>query len=105
MINDDITNEEIDESVNDFISLEKAFSLMWISIYDKLPECNSQHSNIFESRPVLVFSNGEISIDRFCCEYTSGSNGYEKPVYKWVECDNVTHWMGLPEEPETKLNF
>lgn len=71
---------------------------MWISIEEQLPP---------EETPVLVMYRGEHRILERCWEHPTREDGF-RPYWFWddpnfdgqnIDCDEVTHWMFLPEIP------
>lgn len=74
----------------------------WISVDERLPDCNIQHGNIFASENVLVVqTNGEMSIEQYFQQGKHGIEGWSKIAEQWTG-EDVTHWKSLPQPPKTE---
>lgn len=85
--------------------------MTWINVKDELPELKhcSYDSNIDESEPVLVFSEGkEIAIATLTKLIKDFNNysGFKKGDFRWGYTNvdfyirKVTHWQHLPKKPK-----
>ena len=76
----------------------------WISVKDKLPELNSTSWNTFFcSNPVLTLHKDGHHED---CILNKPYELNKPPFWTYVQdaeyTENVTHWMPLPEPPESE---
>lgn len=73
----------------------------WININEELPTTTkSSYGYIYESEPVLVWTENGYEISKFTRRYKAGKNGemiFERSL--WNSNNKVTHWINLPEKP------
>ena len=74
----------------------------WISVGERLPETNSQHSEDFISDEVVVYSEDGISTDRYRRSYDLKVGTGKKISEDWLNFENVTHWQPLPSPPKAE---
>jgi hypothetical protein len=63
---------------------------VWISVYERLPEN--------EQMVLTIDAEGEMQV----CFYETAWKGIFQQCHGLVKIYNITHWMPLPEPPETK---
>lgn len=89
-------------SVSEATDLLRELEEEWISVDERLPDCNIQHGNIFASENVLVVqTNGEMSIEQYFQQGKHGIEGWSKIAEQWTG-EKVTHWRNLPQPPKTE---
>ena len=69
----------------------------WISVEDRLPDDDGSHFDVWvdgDRIPDALYDNDKQAF----LNYVSDNDGY----FEWREIENVTHWMPLPEPPESK---
>ena len=73
----------------------------WISVDDRLPE----ESGIYitfgcTAVPVRWFHNFCKDMGKFGAWWNYDTDGNKHPRYRFIEAEDITHWMPLPEPPK-----
>ena len=91
------TSEEIaDHLISNGVTLQE-----WISVDDRLPEESGLYITFgCTAVPVRWLHNFDKDIRKFGAWWNYEPDGKEHIRYRFIEAENITHWMPLPEPPK-----
>ena len=73
----------------------------WISVDDRLPEESGLYITFgCTAVPVRWLHNFDKDIRKFGAWWNYEPDGKEHIRYRFIEAENITHWMPLPEPPK-----
>lgn len=78
-------------------ALASAPAQQWVSVKDRLPEDNQM---------VAVFDPDNRTLQVWPAQWDASNQSFTAGHWKsagWFEKDEVTHWMSLPEAPESSV--
>ena len=75
----------------------------WISVDDRLPEESGLYITFgCTAVPVRWLHNFDKDIGKFGAWWNYEPNGKEHLRYRFIEAENITHWMPLPPPPKVE---
>lgn len=73
----------------------------WISVEDRLPEESGLHITFgCTAMPVRWLHNFDKDMGKFGVWWDYDTDGKKHPRYRFIEAEDITHWMPLPEPPK-----
>ena len=73
----------------------------WISVEDRQPEKNGLYITFgCSAEPVRWLHNFDHDVGKFGSWWDYEPDGKKHPRYRFIEAENITHWMPLPEPPK-----
>ena len=73
----------------------------WISVTERLPEKSGLYITFgCTAVPVRWLHNFDKDIGKFGAWWNYEPNGKEHLRYRFIEAENITHWMPLPKPPK-----
>lgn len=73
----------------------------WISVKDRLPEESGLYITFgCTAVPVRWLHNFDKDIGKFGAWWDYDTDGKKHPRYRFIEEEDITHWMPLPEPPK-----
>ena len=91
-----VSNEDVaDHLIANGVTVQE-----WISVKDRLPEESGMYITFgCTAVPVRWLHNFDKDIKKFGAWWNYEPDGKEHPRYRFIEADNITHWMPLPQPP------
>ena len=75
----------------------------WISVDDRLPEESGLYITFgCTAVPVRMPHNFDKDMGKFGVWWDYDTDGKKHPRYRFIEAEDITHWMPLPQPPEGK---
>ena len=72
----------------------------WISVDDRLPEESGLHITFgCTAVPVRMPHNFDKDMGKFGVWWDYDTDGKKHPRYRFIEAEDITHWMPIPPEP------
>ena len=72
----------------------------WISVDDRLPEESGLYITFgCTAVPVRWLHNFDKDMGKFGVWWDYDTDGKKHPRYRFIEAEDITHWMPLPPEP------
>ena len=76
-------------------------ALEWISATERLPEKSGLYITFgCTAVPVMWLHNFDKDIGKFGAWWNYEPNGKEHLRYRFIEAENITHWMPIPQHPK-----
>ena len=73
----------------------------WISVDDRLPEESGLYITFgCTAVPVRLPHNFDKDMGKFGVWWDYDTDGKKHPRYRFIEAEDITHWMPLPEPPK-----
>ena len=73
----------------------------WISVDDRLPEESGLYITFgCTAVPVRWLHNFDKDMGKFGVWWDYDTDGKKHPRYRFIEAEDITHWMPLPELPK-----
>ena len=73
----------------------------WISVEDRLPEESGLYITFgCTAVPVRWLHNFDKDMGKFGVWWDYDTDGKKHPRYRFIEAEDITHWMPLPEPPK-----
>ena len=73
----------------------------WISVDDRLPEESGLYITFgCTAAPVLWLHNFDKDMGKFGVWWDYDTDGKKHPQYRFIEAEDITHWMPIPEKPK-----
>ena len=73
----------------------------WISVEDRLPEESGLYITFgCTAVPVRLPHNFDKDMGKFGVWWDYDTDGKKHPRYRFIEAEDITHWMPLPEPPK-----
>ncbi len=73
----------------------------WISVDDRLPEESGLYITFgCTAVPVLWLHNFDKDMGKFGVWWDYDTDGKKHPRYRFIEAEDITHWMPIPEKPK-----
>ena len=73
----------------------------WISVDDRLPEESGLYITFgCTAVPVRWFHNFCKDMGKFGAWWNYDTDGNKHPRYRFIEAENITHWMPMPVPPK-----
>ena len=73
----------------------------WISVDDRLPEESGLYITFgCTAVPVRMPHNFDKDMGKFGVWWDYDTDGKKHPRYRFIEAEDITHWMPLPEPPK-----
>ena len=70
----------------------------WISVDDRLPEESGLYITFgYTAVPVRWLNNFDKDMGKFGVWWDYDTDGKKHPRYRFIEAEDITHWMPLPE--------
>lgn len=74
----------------------------WVSVEEKLPEESGLYFTLSTEGPKRWIDNFDTSLGKFGAWWDYEPDGTKHPNYRFIEAENITHWMPIPEPPSTE---
>ena len=72
----------------------------WISVDDRLPEESGLYITFgCTAVPVRMPHNFDKDMGKFGVWWDYDTDGKKHPRYRFIEAEDITHWMPIPPEP------
>ena len=72
----------------------------WISVDDRLPEESGLYITFgCTAVPVRWLHNFDKDMGKFGVWWDYDTDGKKHPRYRFIEAEDITHWMPIPPEP------
>ena len=72
----------------------------WISVNDRLPEESGLYITFgCTAVPVRMPHNFDKDMGKFGVWWDYDTDGKKHPRYRFIEAEDITHWMPIPPEP------
>lgn len=72
----------------------------WISVDDRLPEKSGLYITFgCTAAPLLWLHDFDKDMGKFGVWWDYDTDGKKHPRYRFIEAEDITHWMPLPPEP------
>ena len=73
----------------------------WISVDDRLPEESGLYITFgCTAVPVRWLHNFDKDMGKFGVWWDYDTDGKKHPRYRFIEAEDITHWMPIPEKPK-----
>ena len=73
----------------------------WISVDDMLPEESGLYITFgCTAVPIRLLHNFDKDMGKFGVWWDYDTDGKKHPRYRFIEAEDITHWMPLPEPPK-----
>ena len=73
----------------------------WISVDDRLPEESGLYITFgCTAVPVRLLHNFDKDMGKFGVWWDYDTDGKKHPRYRFIEAEDITHWMPIPEKPK-----
>lgn len=72
----------------------------WISVKDRLPSENGLYLTFCNSQPEILLNNFDRGVGKFGVWWNYAPSGDLVMRYRFIEAEDVTHWMPLPDPPK-----
>ena len=73
----------------------------WISVKDRLPEESGLYITFgCTAVPVRLPHNFDKDMGKFGVWWDYDTDGKKHPRYRFIEAEDITHWMALPNSPK-----
>ena len=73
----------------------------WISVNDRLPEESGLYITFgCTAVPVRLPHNFDKDMGKFGVWWDYDTDGKKHPRYRFIEAEDITHWMPIPEKPK-----
>ena len=73
----------------------------WISVDDRLPEESGLYITFgCTAVPVRLLHNFDKDMGKFGVWWDYDTDGKKHPRYRFIEAEDITHWMLLPQPPK-----
>ena len=75
----------------------------WISVDDRLPEKSGLYITFgCTAAPLLWLHNFDKDMEKFGVWWDYDTDGKKHPRYRFIEAEDITHWMPLPSTERLK---
>ena len=89
------------EAVADYLLDNGVTVQEWISVDDRLPEESGLYITFgCTAVPVRWFHNFDKDMGKFGAWWNYDTDGKKQPRYRFIEAEDITHWMPMPEPPK-----
>ena len=88
--------EQVDHLIANGVTVKE-----WISVTERLPEKSGLYITFgCTAVPVRWLHNFDKDIGKFGAWWNYEPNGKEHLRYRFIEAENITHWMSMPDPPK-----
>ena len=89
------------EAVADYLLDSGVTVQEWIPVEDRLPEESGLYITFgCTAVPVRLPHNFDKDMGKFGVWWDYDTDGKKHPRYRFIEAEDITHWMPLPEPPK-----